>query len=125
MGGIVQDGLIYHEVTLAHLWHLLQEVDRVELKVIFCLFLGATVVPCTASALLNEKLLVEGDNIDIDEVLDVLGPLQLLIVHRVAHLVLAEEGLVACMRAPILVVLVHYSAHLATRDVRVLLSKHI
>lgn len=92
----MQDALVDQELSVAHAWHFLAEVDRVELQVVTRLTFDpdrAIATDSVATPRLHEELLIQRAHLDLDEVLDVLCITELLLVVGIALLVLAEKRL--------------------------------
>ena len=115
---VVQDRLVHEEVSISHTWHFLEEVDWVELQIV------VRFVPAVASGL-DKQFLVEGGDIDFDEVLDVFGISELLVVDRVALFVLLKQGFTANWRLDLVLVGLHNSADLASCHTVALHNVHL
>ena len=78
LGALQKDRLVDKEIAIRHRRHLLPEYYRVIVEVV--------------AIVLIDQLPIDGLNPDVDEVLDVLGLFQLLLVDLGAALVLFEQG---------------------------------
>ena len=103
----MQDRLVHKEVSISHTWHFLEEVDWVELQIV------VRFISAVASGL-DKQFLIEGCDIDVDEVLDVFGVSELLVVDRVALFVLLKQCFAADWRLNLVLVGLHNSADLGS-----------
>ena len=88
---IMQDGLIYDKLAIAHARYFLQEVYRIKLQVVACLFLYWSI----SIIVLLIELFVDSCNFDLDDVFDINSIAQLFIIYLTALFVLAEKSFTA------------------------------
>ena len=87
----MQDGLIYDKLAIAHTRYFLQEVYRIKLQVVACLFLYRSI----SIIILLIKLFVDSCDFDLDDVFDINSIAQLPIIYLTALLVLTEKSFAA------------------------------